>query len=406
MKNLPIGIQAFEKAIHGNCLYVDKTKTIYLIATQGHWYFLSRPRRFGKSLLISTLEALFKNKRELFAGLWVDSSDYHWASYPVITIDFSGMQHTSEALLTQKLILAIKKNAKEYAIRIPQEFLNTPGSALDYLVTELARTQGPVVILVDEYDHPILGNLPNGSELGAIHKLLQSFYATIKSLDQYLHFVFITGVSKFAKTSIFSGMNNLEDLTFRPETAALLGYTSSELVTYFAPYLGLIATTQNTTQEQLLEKLTHWYDGYDFSGRAERVFNPFSILLFCKTKEFLAHWFETGTPTFLMRIIEEKKQLPQDFESLEIGDSDLFASYGPDQFDLVPLLVQTGYLTIKSYDAPAHIFTLSFPNQEVRIALSQNIAKYVSSLQTKDYNRVAYTLAQECGSFGTKRQVF
>lgn len=387
MKNLPVGIQTFEKLISENYLYVDKTEYIYRLIKQSECYFLSRPRRFGKSLLVSTLKALFEGKRELFKGLWIYGADYDWHSCPVITFNLSSLPNTTERALATNLILAIEKNAREHHLQIPDKFLQSPSAALDYLVTEVARThEGKVVILVDEYDHPILGNLPDGVELKAIQKLLQNFYATIKSLDEYLRFVFITGVSKFSQTSIFSGLNNLKDVSDRKEYASLLGYTQQELENCFGDRISRFADEKQTNMVHILGELKRWYNGYRFTENPQLVYNPFSILNSLDDFVFKNYWFQSGTPTFLVKLLLSNNYAVQEIDAVEIDKNDL-GVMDVELPRLVPLLFQTGYLTIKKYDNETELMTLGYPNYEVEDSFTKFFMQYLTHRSTAQVRR-------------------
>lgn len=398
MKKLPIGIQTFELLVKGNCLYVDKTKHIFQLAQPEERYFLSRPRRFGKSLLISTLKALFENKRELFKNLWIDSSDYSWEAYPVVHIDFSALSSASENTLKDDLIGRLGDVARDYKLLLDKE--TSPERALTTLINELYSSTGKrVVVLIDEYDAPLLAHITNPTLRDPIHTLLKGFYTTLKSLDASLHFIFITGVSKFSKTSIFSGFNNLKDLTLDERFADLLGYTEHELGASFADWIKTTADALALPIDQLRNNLRFWYDGYRFSSAVMQVYNPFSVLNFFDRKKFLSFWFTSGTPTFLFKQIAKGDYALQDIETVRMGEFD-FEAVEVDRLKLEPLLFQTGYLTISDYDAESEVYTLAYPNEEVRRTFRFAFVDYfahMNSQKLQDYAR-ALMLALKNGN--------
>lgn len=382
MKKLPIGIQTFEKIIEENMLYVDKTEYIYNFVTTGETYFLSRPRRFGKSLLISTFKSLFEGRRDLFKDLWIDGSDYDWRPHPVIAISFARIAFHNPEVLRENLIDVLNDHAHAYGCTIGNSKL--PGRVLSELVVQLARQHGKVVILIDEYDYAILKHLTNSPHLHEIHQTLQGFYATIKDLDAHLRFVFITGVSKFSRTSIFSGMNNLKDLTMNTSAATLLGYTHEELISNFDGYITAMADQQKMTFDETVQKLTDWYDGYRFTEEQTYVYNPFSILLCLDEKKIKNYWFETGTPTFLAKLILAKKYAVQDIKATQ-ANAEALGSMDVDDIKLLPLMQQTGYLTLSNYDPETKMFTLDYPNREVELSFMFYLFSYFAKATGDGY---------------------
>ncbi|MBA3535579.1 MAG: AAA family ATPase [Tatlockia sp.] len=363
MKNLPRDVSDFKKMITQNYLYVDKTEYIYnLYATGDTHHFLSRPRRFGKSLLVSTLKELFSGNKELFKDLWIGNSDYDWQEHPVIYLDFSIIDHETAPELKLSLVWTLKKIAQSYSIDISDA--PSLGLQLTSLVQQLAKIN-KVVILVDEYDKPLLDHLGNRVRAQAQQAILKSFYDTIKGLNSYLHAVFITGVSKFSKTSIFSGINNLIDITMEPEAAALLGYTKHEIDLYFNEYVSDLANDKNMSTEQVMQEMKLWYDGYQFSERAsEKIYNPYSVLYYLKTKKRANYWFNSGTPSFLINLIKHQYSSLEDIKDIELS-ADSLGTFDIDNIPLIPLLFQTGYLTITGYDPITEKYQLNYPNVEV-----------------------------------------
>jgi hypothetical protein len=361
----------FEKFILEGCLYVDKTASIH------HWigqtsgqYFLARPRRFGKSLLISTFKAIFEGRRELFKGLAIDELDYDWNTYPVIHLNMGScvgqdLETTKEALTNQ-----LEREAKRLGISLTPK---SPSVALTNMIDELHSNQGPVVVLVDEYDKPLLGHL--GTPLAKeIQSLLKSFYGVIKTCEAQLRFAFITGISKFSKVSIFSDLNNLTDLSMHREAGTLLGYTQEELESNFREYIDVLKEELGVDREEVLARLKRWYNGYRFHGKAPRVYNPVSTMKCFAERDFKNFWFETATPTFLIDLL---KRSPLDTSDLSLPES-AFAAYDPERLEVLPLLVQTGYLTIREVEDTGdgeRFYTLDYPNLEVERSFGKHLLK-------------------------------
>lgn len=378
IKLLPKGIQSFEKMIKNNYVYVDKTKYIYDIIKTGDYYFFSRPRRFGKSVLISTLKELFEGNKELFKDLWIETSDYKWQTHPVIHLSFSSLASNNAQALYNDLVWKLESIASLHSIDI----IKAPSlkTKFELLVTELSKINS-VVILVDEYDHPILSNISDPSVATECRDVLKSFFDVVKDLDSYLAFFMVTGVSKFSKTSIFSGLNNLEDLTLNELGSNLVGYTYKELIKYFDSYLKKAALKNGSSTDEVIDNMRAWYDGYQFSKSAqERIYNPYSILLFLSNMEFLNYWFGTGTPSFLINLIKAKQFSIVSLDEAKMTLDDL-DSVNIEDIAVVPLLFQTGYLTIKSYDEQTGNYLLYFPNLEVKQSFFKFILKGFSTLE-------------------------
>ncbi len=365
MKNLPLSIQTFSDFITENYLYVDKTKQIHdLFAEGGKYYFLSRPRRFGKSVLISTLAEIFSGNKELFKGLWIYDK-IQWTPYPVINIDFSTIDYETPKKMKESIEKFLDEIALSYGVTLDEE--KSYKERFVELIKKLS-TKNKVVILIDEYDKPIIEYMETGKIETAkkIRKVLKNFYAVIKGSDAYLRFVFITGVSKFSKVSVFSDLNNLIDITLGEEFATLLGYTEAELQYYFSPYIKQMADKQEMSEDYLIEAIRKWYNGYSWDGE-NFVYNPFSIVNLFKLNRFKNFWFSTGTPSFLIKLIKNRQTELMDFEDLP-ASAYTFDSYDLENLEIVALLFQTGYLTIKKIIIKDQVetFYLSYPNQEVR----------------------------------------
>jgi hypothetical protein len=370
-RKLPVGIQDFETILIENYLYVDKTQLIYQMITQGQVYFLSRPRRFGKSLLVSTLHAIFRGKRHLFKDLWIDNSDYNWDSYPVIWLDMSAAVISRSAeLLQQSLNEQLDTIAKQYNIELASSI--SVAGRLSKLINQLAESNQKAVVLIDEYDKPLIDQIHRPEIALENREILKEFYGVLKAQDAKIRFVLLTGVSKFSKVSVFSGLNNLEDISLSTNYATLLGYTQQELTNYFSLEIDQLAQKEGLSRQTLLDEIKHWYNGYRFSKEETAVYNPFSTLLLFKQQEFSDYWFATGTPTFLVNLIQERQFGIADIENLKIREADL-SVFEVDKLSVLPLLYQTGYLTIKSYNRESGHYELGYPNREVEVAFLESL---------------------------------
>lgn len=371
MKKIPIGIQHFPALIEEGYLYVDKTQHIYhLLADRGH--FFSRPRRFGKSLLISTLASIFQGKRELFQDTWIGSSDYQWQNYPTIWLDFSTLAGQDKDSIELSLQQALIYAAEDASISLSKGI-----TTIDTFIALIrnAAKQNPAVILIDEYDHPLLKMLDNPAELIKTRNLFNDFYSVIKALNRYVRYVFITGVSKFAKVSLFSGMNNLHDITLDSNYATLAGITENELLQYYPAWITQTAQKREEPESDVLTLMRLWYNGYCFSKAKvpSKVYNPVSLHLFFQEASLSNFWFSTATPTFAIDLIRSENYPVINFENdVKIGLS-LEENHEVNYPHLIPLLFQTGYLTIKHYDEQNQIYSLNFPNEEVRLSFFNHL---------------------------------
>jgi hypothetical protein len=373
LQNLPVGIQSFEYLRANNFLYVDKTEDIYRMVTTGKPYFLSRPRRFGKSLLVSTLDCLFSAKKNLFEGLYI-YDQWDWTrKYPVVRFDMGGMAYRTEEALEKSLSDSLKRIARDCDTELQAQTL--PGK-LEELIINLHRQTGEqVVVLIDEYDKPIIDNLSDLAFADTIRKTLHDFYQVLKASDDHLRLIFLTGVSKFSKVSIFSGLNNLIDMTLDPRFSTICGYTQQELETCFAAYLDDFAQQSNITLPELLDEIRFNYNGYSWDG-THSVYNPFSTLLLLAKKQFIDYWFESGTPTFLVDLIKARNDIQPIIGPFELN-ANAFNAFEIANIDIKLLLFQTGYLTVKSVRKNRVSDTLSYlldiPNEEVRIGLMTHL---------------------------------
>jgi len=366
LPKLPLGQHTFRKLRERGFLYIDKTDLVLQLIEEGDGYFLNRPRRMGKSLLISVLEALFEGRRELFEGLAIADSDYDFKPYPVIRLDFGSIAMQPLELYKSDLCDELRRIAAEHGL--PDIKGTIPSRLLINLVTTLAEKE-QVVLLIDEYDQPIQHNLETPEQTRPYLDFLKSFYTVVKSLQPYLRFTFVTGVSRFSKTTIFSGMNHLKDLSLRAAYAALLGITEEEITQELLPWVRRIAASQQQSEAEIRELMRCWYNGYRFAGEptAASVYNPHSLFSFLEEGKLVNYWFSTGTPSFILDLIRQEQYPVVDFEAgVTVFDSELRDSFDADHIDLITLLYQTGYLTISHYDATSDEYTLHFPNEEVR----------------------------------------
>lgn len=363
MKKLPIGIQTFSELIEQNYLYIDKTKEIQkLFSNGGKYYFLSRPRRFGKSLLVSTLKEIFSSNRDLFKDLWI-YDNIKWKKYPVIHIDLSKISYKTPEILEKSLVKMVDKFSREHQVSL------TPGGyskdRFGELIEEVSNKE-KVVILVDEYDKPIIDFVAKPETALKNRDILRDFYGVIKSFDEYIQFAFITGVSKFSRVSVFSGLNNLNDITIDDHFSTLLGYTHDELIHYFTDRIELLHKKIGISRDVLLDYLEQWYNGYSWDG-IHFVYNPFSVLNLFSKNRFGNYWFASGTPTFLIKHIKKQNKDIMALENEKVDDS-AFESFDIENLEIVSLLFQTGYLTIKetALSGIKYHYMLSYPNQEVK----------------------------------------
>jgi len=364
IRKLPIGIQDFEYLRTYNFVYVDKTQYVYQLAHFGKPYFLSRPRRFGKSLFLSTLKAYFEGKKELFEGLKLAELEKDWIKYPVIYIDFN------VGLLTRAENVAntIKKQLEELTVlwdnNCDYEDLAIKFKAVIKAAYE--QTGQKVVVLIDEYDKPLINTMDDHKANEEIRTVLKSFYGVLKSADSYLRFVFLTGVTKFSKVSIFSDLNQLMDISLDKRFSEICGISETEMLQNFQPEIHALAEANKLTYEGALAKLKKLYDGYRFAKVSADIYNPFSLLNTFSKLDFAYYWFATGTPTFLAKHLANTGFEIPILENNVIIDENSLIDYRPENDDYIPLLYQTGYLTIKDYDRELNEYTLGFPNEEVK----------------------------------------
>ena len=372
LQKLPIGIQTFAKIRTEDYLYVDKTEVIHRLITSGDYFFLSRPRRFGKSLTLSTIASIYRGEGELFKGLWIEGQ-WDWQKiHPVLHISFSSVDYQGSGL-ENGIKQTLSAHARQHNIALDSDTIKTMFAELVQKLAQAAK----VVILIDEYDKPIIDYMDDKAQAIENRQILKTFYSVIKDSDPHIEFLLLTGVSKFSKVSIFSELNNLNDISLDRHYADLTGYTQNELETSFTPYMAEAEELLALNRTELLTQLRHWYNGYSWDGRVY-VYNPFSVLNFFQKADFRNFWFETGTPTFLLKLLRE--QWLYKLDELTVSER-TFASYDIEHLQAIPILFQTGYLTIKSKGAFG-IYTLDYPNAEVKEALLEYIISDLRHVQT------------------------
>jgi hypothetical protein len=381
---LPIGIQSFEKLRTEKCLYVDKTAYIPKLAVIGKPYFLSRPRRFGKSLFLSTLKAYFLGKKELFEGLAIAELEKDWIEYPVFHLDMNVDKTVDMESFLSILDTNLRGLEEVWGVN-PKE--KTPAARLLGLIERAHRQTGrKVVVLVDEYDKPLLDTIDNEALHELIHAQLGGFYSVLKSADEHLRFVFLTGITKFAHLNVFSQLNQLDDISLQAAYAGICGITEEELLRDFQPELHALAEYNEQTYEEAVAEMKKRYDGYHFARKSPDIYNPFSVLNVLNTKEYRDYWFKTGTPTALVKLVKKQglsafnleqgiRASERDIENFRIG-----------QDNLTPFLYQSGYLTIKEYKKEFDSYTLGFPNKEVTYGFFENLLlQYAPASDNSDF---------------------
>ena len=390
-RKLPVGIQSFEKLRRTGCLYVDKTAFVWSLTQFSNPFFLSRPRRFGKSLFLSTLAAYFLGQKELFTGLYLEKAEEDqavqenkaaWEVYPVLYLDFNIGNYTDPKALNERLHVLLESEESSYDIETGEKEQPFFASRFEKLLkTAYKQTGKQVVILVDEYDKPLLQTMGVNEELNEQYRnTLKAFYSVIKTCDQYIRFAFLTGVTKFSKISIFSDLNNLRDISMEEDYAGICGISQEELEANFQPEIQALATRQSLTYQQALADLKQWYDGYLFHPASEGMYNPYSVLSALVKKEIKSYWFSTGTPTFLVSYLKEAHYYIPDLDGkVELNESGL-ETYRAVAENALPILFQSGYLTIKEYISDVRLYRLGFPNDEVRYGFLENLLPAYSAI--------------------------
>ncbi len=371
LKLYPIGIQTFERIRREDLLYIDKTEYIYRMAhTSGKFFFLGRPRRFGKSLLVSTMQSYFEGKKDLFKGLAIEQLEKEWTEYPVIHFDMSGGKHMEKGDLKDYLCDMLEEQEDLLGVTGKDK---APNLRFKDLILQLyKRTGKQVVVLIDEYDAPLLDVAHNTDKLDELRNLMRNFYSPLKKYEEYLRFVFLTGITKFSQLSIFSELNNITNLSMNDDYAGICGITKEELLGQMSDDIEELAKSQELTAEETVEELKENYDGYHFSALSPDVFNPFSLLNCFAQKEFGAYWFASGTPTYLINMLRKFNVRPMDIGKM-YAKASAFDAPTESMTAITPLLYQSGYLTIKGYDKMSRLYTLDLPNKEIKVGLFESL---------------------------------
>ena len=397
LKLYPIGIQTFEEIIKNNLLYIDKTEYIFRMThTSGKYFFLGRPRRFGKSLLVSTFDSYFSGKKDLFAGLAIEKLEKDWTEYPVFHFDMSGGKHMEKEQLEDYLDYILKEQERKWGITNPP--IGANNRLIELITTAYEKTGNQVVVLIDEYDAPMLDVAHEKESLDVLRNIMRNFYSPLKMCEPKLRFVFLTGITKFSQVSIFSELNNITNISMRDDYAGICGITMEELLDNMSEDIDALAEAQGLSCEEAISKLKENYDGYHFSPVSPDVFNPYSLLKCFDEKNFGAYWFASGTPTYLINMMKKFEVLPSDISRVEADESE-FDAPTENMPTIMPLLYQSGYITIKDYDKEFNYYTLDVPNKEVKVGLTKAlIPSYVTPntlATTNTARRIAQCLAKQ-----------
>ena len=374
LKLYPVGIQTFERIRKENKLYIDKTEYIYRMTHSGGCYFfLSRPRRFGKSLLVSTFESYFSGKKELFEGLAIEKLEQEWMEYPVLHFDMSGGKYMEKEQLEDYLSNRLEAEERKWGTTHSKRGVNDRLTELITTAYEISGKQ--VVVLIDEYDAPMLDVAHERKILDELRNVMRNFYSPLKMCEPMLRFVFLTGITKFSQVSIFSELNNIKNISLDDEYAGVCGITKEELLTQMSEDIDVLAEALEMTREETIAKLKENYDGYHFSPASPDVFNPYSLLNCFDDKNFGAYWFSSGTPTYLINMLRKFKVLPAKI-GRSLARSSAFDAPTENLKTITPLLYQSGYITIKGYDKMSQLFTLDLPNKEIKVGLFESLLPY------------------------------
>lgn len=363
----PLGIQTFSEIRNRNMLYVDKTAYVYRLASSGKFFFLSRPRRFGKSLLVSTFQSYFEGKKELFKGLAIEQLEHKWNEYPVLHFDMSGGKHMNKEQLNRYLLYILKSNEERFGVNADS---TDPNIRLSNLINSIYQQTGKqVVVLIDEYDAPLLDVVHQEEDLGALRQIMRNFFSPLKLSEPYLRFVFITGITKFSQLSIFSELNNIKNISMDEPYAGICGITKDELLTQMSNDIDMLAAKLSLTREETINQLKENYDGYHFTIPGPDVFNPYSLLNCFADGKLNAYWFASGTPTYLIEMMRKFDMMPANIGQDIEADKGDFDAPTETLTTIIPLLYQSGYLTIKKYTPETDLYTLGIPNKEIRVGL-------------------------------------
>ena len=370
LKRLPVGIQTYSEIIGLDCLYIDKTEYIWNMIHLSKYIFLSRPRRFGKSLLVSTLQAYYEGRKDLFKGLFIETVEKEWTEYPVLRFDMSLGKHMEKDQLERYLIYILGENEKRFGVISDSQ---DPNVRLKNLISSVYdKTGKKVVILIDEYDAPLLDVVHEKESLPVLRNVMRNFYSPLKASDPYLEFVFLTGITKFSQLSIFSELNNLKNISMRTDYAGVCGITEDEMLTQMTDYIDDFAEAQQITREEAIEGLKQQYDGYHFTWPSPDIYNPFSLLNAFQDHDYTNYWFGSGTPTYLIEMLRKFNVVPS-----KIGGGSVqaksFDAPTENMKNIIPLLYQSGYITIKDYNPMSKNYKLDIPNNEIQAGLMESL---------------------------------
>lgn len=371
LKLYPLGIQTFERIRREDKLYIDKTEYVYRMAhTSGAYFLLGRPRRFGKSLLVSTFQSYFEGRKDLFNGLAIERLEKEWTEYPVLHFDMSGGKHMNPQQLEEYLGYRLKDEETKWGISSPAN--GTNNRLIDLINTVYRKSGRQVVVLIDEYDAPMLDTVHEKEQLDELRNIMRNFYSPLKFCEAKLRFVFMTGITKFSQLSIFSELNNISNISMKDDYAGICGITETELLDDMQDGIAGLAQANELTPRQVVAKLKENYDGYHFSAHSPGVFNPFSLLSSLANKDFDSYWFASGTPTYLVNMLQRFNVQPASLQRM-CAKSSAFDSPTETMKTITPLLYQSGYITIKGYDKISQLYTLDLPNKEVKVGLFESL---------------------------------
>lgn len=392
IRQYPLGIQTFSEIINKKMLYIDKTAYIYNIAASGKYFFLGRPRRFGKSLLVSTMQSYFEGKKQLFRGLAIEKLESEWTEYPVLHFDMSGGKHMDAEQFEQYLGYRLEEEEKKWGITMPVNGANN--RLIELINTAYDKTGKQVVVLVDEYDAPMLDVVHETDCLDKLRNTMRNFYSPLKYCEPKLRFVFLTGITKFSQMSIFSELNNIKNISMDNEYAAICGITEEEMLTQMSDDIDALAQAQGIGREEAISKLKDNYDGYHFSAKSPDMFNPYSLLNCFADNEFNDYWFSSGTPTYLLNMMRKYEVMPTDVITRVEADASEFDAPTENMTTIMPLLYQSGYITIKDYNRAYNYYTLDVPNKEVKVGLTKALIPSYVTRNTLATTNTARRIAQ------------
>ena len=370
LKRLPVGIQTFSEVIDLDCLYIDKTEYIWNMIHLSKYIFLSRPRRFGKSLLVSTLQAYYEGRKNLFKGLFIETVEKEWTEYPVLRFDMSLGKHMEKEQLERYLLYILGENEKRFGVISNSQ---DPNVRLKNLISSVYdKTGKKVVILIDEYDAPLLDVVHEKENLPVLRNVMRNFYSPLKASDPYLEFVFLTGITKFSLLSIFSELNNLKNISMRTDYGGVCGITEDEMLTQMSDYIDHFAEAQQITREEAIEGLKLQYDGYHFTWPSPDIYNPFSLLNAFQDHDYTNYWFGSGTPTYLIEMLRKFNVMPSKIGGGSV-QANTFDAPTENMKNIIPLLYQSGYITIKDYNPVSKNYKLDIPNNEIQAGLMESL---------------------------------